>query len=263
MTHALRILQLEHQNLSRLLDLMDVQIRELGEGQAPDYRLLQIVAEYLSGYPDDVHHPKEDLIFRKLESRDSEAGSKLSRLLDEHREIRELTNNYTEIVGDSNTASDSPPEQIEAAMKKLVALYRHHIEMEETHFFPAAERILTRDDWAEINFAVSEQIDPLFDEAAEKYQGVREDIFRLNKEHRREYSAHTKLAEDIRTLARLTDILLFNQSMATRNIDAQLERLANGDYRLTIGNRTVLEIPECSETRAAWCAYYYLKGTGL
>ena len=263
MTHALRILVLEHQNLSRLFDLMDAHIRELGDGQPPDFGLLKIVAEYLSGYLDDVHHPKEDLIFRKLESRDSQAGSKHSRLLVEHREIGDLTKNYAEIVGDSSTASDSTAEQIQEAMKELVALYRHHIEMEETHFFPAAAQILTRGDWAEVNFAVSEKIDPLFDEAVEKYQGVREDIFRLNKEHREEHSAHTLLTEDIRTLAEMTDISRFNQTMVEKGIEAQLEQLANGGYRLTTIHRSVLEIPDCGEARAAWCAYYYLKGTGL
>lgn len=263
MTHALRILQLEHKNLSRLLDLMDTEINNLGEGQAPDFALLQSIAEYLSGYPDAVHHPKEDLIFRKLHRRNPEAGSNLSRILDEHAEIRELTQHYVAIVGDSDTSPEATSEQVQAALRKLVDYYRHHIEMEEAYFFPKASEVLTRDDWSEVNFAVSEQIDPLFDEAVEKYQDLRSDIFRRGREHREEHSAHTQFAADIRAVAQLSDIAQFNQLTAARASDTQLERLELGGYRLVAGNRTVLEIPECDETRAAWCAYYYLKGTDL
>lgn len=182
MAQSLRNLQLEHQNLGRLLDIMDEWIGDFSVSQAPDYRLLQIIADYLLGYPDEVHHPKEDLVFLKLQRRDSGAASKLSRLLDEHGELREITQEFAAVVGDSAEPTAPRTKQILQATRKLVDYYRRHIEMEEKHFFPTAERVLTRGDWAEIDFAANERMDPLLDEAETKYKNLRAKILRMSKE---------------------------------------------------------------------------------
>ena len=182
MPQSLRNLQLEHESLGRLLDIMAEWIADFSESQSPDYRLLQIIADYLLSYPDEVHHPKEDLIFLKLQHRDSGAASKLSQLLEEHRDLREITREFAAIVGDSTGSATSHAEQVLQATRKLVDYYRHHIEMEEEHFFPTAERVLTKRDWAEIDFAFSERTDPLLFEAETKYKNLRAKISRISKE---------------------------------------------------------------------------------
>ena len=161
---------------------MDECIGDGSDSQAPDYRLLQVIADYLLSYPDEVHHPKEDLIFLKLQRRDADAASKLSQLLDEHRELREITHEFAAILGDSMESAASRPEQVLQATRKLVDYYRHHIEMEEEHFFPTAERVLTKGDWADIDFAFSERTDPLLYEAETKYKNLRAKISRISKE---------------------------------------------------------------------------------
>ena len=182
MPQSLRNLQLEHQSLSLLLDTMDEWIGSLSVSQAPDYHLLHIIADYLLSYPDEVQHPKEDLILLKLQHRDPEAASKLSQLLDEHRELREITQEFAEMVGDATGPAASRHEQILQATRKLIDYYRHHIEMEEEHFFPTAERVLTKADWAEIDFAFSERTDPLLFEAETKYKNLRAKISRISRE---------------------------------------------------------------------------------
>jgi hemerythrin-like domain-containing protein len=182
MPQSVRNLQLEHQSLGRLLDIMDEWVGEFSASQAPDYRLLQTIADYLLSYPDDVHHPKEDLIFLKLQHRDSHAASKLAQLLDEHRDLREMTHEFAACVSDSTRPAASRPEQVLQATRKLVDYYRHHIRMEEEHFFPTAERVLTKGDWAEIDFAFSERTDPLLHEAETKYKNLRAKISRISKE---------------------------------------------------------------------------------
>ena len=182
MPQSLRNLQLEHQGLSGLLDIMDEWVGDVSESQAPDYRLLEVIADYLLSYPDEVHHPKEDLIFLKLQRRDPDAAAKLSQLLDEHRELREITHEFAAIVRDSTGPAASRPEQVLQATRRLVDYYRHHIEMEEEHFFPTAERVLTKGDWADIDFAFSERTDPLLYEAETKYKNLRAKISRISKE---------------------------------------------------------------------------------
>ena len=54
--------------------------------------------------------------------------------------------------------------------------------MEEKHFFPTAERVLSKRDWAEIDFALSERTDPLSFEAETKYKNLCAKISRISKE---------------------------------------------------------------------------------
>lgn len=182
MPQSLRNLQLEHQSLGRLLDILDEWVGDSGVSETPDYRLLQVIADYLLSYPDEVHHPKEDLIFLKILRRDSDAASKLSQLLDEHKELREITHNFAAVVDDSTGRPASRHEQVLQTTSRLVDYYRHHIEMEEEHFFPAAERVLTKGDWAEIDVAFNERTDPLLYEAETKYKNLRAKISRISKE---------------------------------------------------------------------------------
>ena len=182
MPQTLRNLQLEHQSLGLLLDIMDEWIGSVSVSQAPDYQLIQVIADYLLSYPDEVHHPKEDLIFLKLQRRDSDAASKLSQLLNEHREMREMTQEFAAIVGDPNGPAASRHEHVLQATRRLVDYYRRHIEMEEEYFFPTAERVLTRADWAEIDSAFSERTDPLLFEAETKYKNLRAKLSRISKE---------------------------------------------------------------------------------
>lgn len=182
MPQSLRNLQREHQSLGQLLNIMDEWVGDSGASEAPDYRLLQVIADYLLSYPDEVHHPKEDLIFLKIQRRDSDAASKLSQILDEHKELRELTQEFAAVVDDSTGPAASRHERVLQTTGRLVDYYRHHIEMEEEHFFPAAERVLTKGDWAEIDVAFNERTDPLLYEAETKYKNLRAKISRISKE---------------------------------------------------------------------------------
>ena len=86
MTQAMLILHLEHQNTGKLLGLIERELLALQAGKTPDYDLLNSIGDYLMDYPDQCHHPKEDLVFAKLQQRDSGAARRLGNLLDEHRE---------------------------------------------------------------------------------------------------------------------------------------------------------------------------------
>ncbi|MBT8078219.1 MAG: hypothetical protein KJO31_06560 [Gammaproteobacteria bacterium] len=59
--------------MTKLLDLMDHLFKQIQDGHAPDFRLLHDIGGYLSGYPDQVHHPKEDLIYRRLRKSDPQS----------------------------------------------------------------------------------------------------------------------------------------------------------------------------------------------
>ena len=85
MSDTMLLLHSDHQSMAKLLALLDEQIRVIEDGDSPDYGLLQSMLDYLSAYPDECHHPKEDLVFRKLRARDRAAADSLKNIIDEHR----------------------------------------------------------------------------------------------------------------------------------------------------------------------------------
>ena len=80
MPRAIAQLQLDHRNMTRLLDLLRRELDAYRAGQALDVDLLGSIMEYSLHYPDLCHHPLENLIYEKLVQRDPAAGAKVGDL---------------------------------------------------------------------------------------------------------------------------------------------------------------------------------------
>ena len=82
MTEAILLLRIEHHQADNLLSSIEDQIDLDGD---VDLELMQSIAEYFSGYPDECHHPVEDLVFRKMNSRDPKRAAAVAEILSEHK----------------------------------------------------------------------------------------------------------------------------------------------------------------------------------
>ncbi len=181
MPRAIMILQQEHKSLAKLLVLMRRLANELDDGRFPDIELLQEIGEYLSGYPELCHHPKEDLIFQRLQEIHPEILMPELDLPSEHRQLSGLIESY--VLSLRDYGGNATGNALAGTMRELVDSYEHHMLMEEQLFFPISISKLASDDWAAIGYAVSEQDDPLFDEASTKYARLRDKIFRSASKH--------------------------------------------------------------------------------
>ena len=180
MSDAILMLRLEHGNMIHLLTAIDEQVRELEQGTPPNHELLRSIVDYISGFPDQCHHPKEDLVFRKLERRAPEVAAKVDNLIEEHHQLTELTKEFATAVAAAERKPRASSEQLADVMRRFTQRYRHHMAMEEMYFFPAALDTLSRDDWAEIDFDMFDRTDPLFDDSNEEsFRALRAIIARL------------------------------------------------------------------------------------
>ena len=66
MTHAIDVLRQEHASMGRMLRLMTKLSREIAAGQSPDFAVLNDISDYLRGFPDEFHHPKEDTLLTQF-----------------------------------------------------------------------------------------------------------------------------------------------------------------------------------------------------
>jgi len=169
MTHAaLTIIHQEHGALSAMLRSMTMLLAEHRRHRSlPDFGVLRAMLFYVDEFPEKLHHTKEsDLLFPKLRSRSLAAREVLDRLDRDHargeRAIRELEHRLLGFEMLSGTDEEKARRlHFEQALKEYVDFYLEHMRIEETVVLPLAERVLTPDDWAEVNAAFQRNRDPL------------------------------------------------------------------------------------------------------
>ena len=177
MPEALRQLSKEHADLSKLLDLLDRELAVFATGERPDYDLVDAVIAYCLDYPDAVHHPKEDLIYGILKSRDAELARLVGDLEAEHRQIGAMTRELAEAMRQVLAEELVDRQSVHDLTQKFVHAYRHHIALEEGRVFPAAEKVLSQQDWAEIDARLEHRDDPLFGDAViDRFRALRANI---------------------------------------------------------------------------------------
>ncbi len=177
MAEALRQLSKEHADFSKLLDLLDRQLAVFAAGERPDYDLIGMVIDYCLDYPDAVHHPKEDLIYRILKSRDAELAQLVGDLEEEHRQIAEMTRELAEAMRQVLAEELVDRQSVHDLTRRFVRRYRHHIALEEERVFPSAAEVLSADDWVEIDGRLQQRDDPLFGDAVvERFRTLRANI---------------------------------------------------------------------------------------
>jgi hemerythrin-like domain-containing protein len=164
MTHAtLRIIHEEHAALSAMLrSILILLTQHRRSGTLPDFAALRAMLFYVDEFPEKRHHRKEsELLFPKLRARTPLNRELLDRLDDDHargeRSIRDLEHALLafEMLGEIRRQA------FEDAAQRYVDFYLAHMRLEEQHVLPLAERVLTEDDWAELDEAFSANRDPL------------------------------------------------------------------------------------------------------
>lgn len=164
MTHTtVRIIREEHAALAAMLRsiilLLDQHRRERSQ---PDFRALRAMLFYVDEFPEQRHHRKESqLLFPKLRARTPLSRDMLDRLDAEHARgehmIRELEHALLafEMLGEPRRAA------FEELARRYVDFYFSHMGLEEREILPLAERVLTREDWMELDEAFEANRDPL------------------------------------------------------------------------------------------------------
>jgi hemerythrin-like domain-containing protein len=164
MSHATsRIIREEHLALSAMLRAIVLLLAEHRRtGTLPDFGALRAMLFYVDEFPEKRHHRKESgKLFPKLRARTPLSRELLDRLDQDHaygeRRIRAVEHALLgfEILGEPRR------EAFEQALEGYVDFYLAHMALEEREILPLAERVLTEDDWADLDEAFQANRDPL------------------------------------------------------------------------------------------------------
>lgn len=162
----------EHIQIARLLDLLDEQIERIGSEETPDLELMLDIVDYTEHYPDLVHHPKEDVIYRTYLAHHREGGEHIEGLLEEHRNLIGMTKTFKDTLCQAiNGAMVVSTAELKGLAKNYSLKQRRHLDTEEGEVFPLLQDGLSAEEWEEIEAHAPGREDPLFGpQVAQQYQ---------------------------------------------------------------------------------------------
>ena len=178
---AIQIIQDEHRKLWRVASTVNIVADEMDAGSAVPAPFFHAVFDYIEGFIDKAHHPKEDdFLFRLLRLRTDRADAILAKLEAGHQQgpatLQALRSSLSR-------ASQGHCSEFTQALRTYTKYQEEHIRVEERDVMPLAREVLTADDWAAIDQAFLANEDPLFGEqASEKYRELYHRIVALAPE---------------------------------------------------------------------------------
>jgi hemerythrin-like domain-containing protein len=260
MPDSILVLQLEHRKIGKVLGLMRRQLAQL-QAELPVDRLMRESAlDYLSGFPDQCHHPKENLVYHKLIERFPALAESLRELTAEHEALDDLTRGVRQALSDARLELPDGAGKLAGQMQEFLEFYELHIAMEEQHFFPIALSHLSRSDFEEIDFSLYERLDSELSQDAEASYG---DLLAVLAQMGNLDGADGLMREDAVLLSGVHDLASFGAVLQKKGEAVKLAHSPAGGFTLVRDGQALLRIPACSEERAAWCAYYFLKGAAM
>jgi hemerythrin-like domain-containing protein len=173
MPRTMDVLLQEHRTIAKLLDLLERELGLLEKSPTPSYDLMLQIVDYFRTFPDLYHHPKEDLVFRRLVERDPEQAAKFGDLEAEHQHCSNRLADFSRAVVVTLLEAETPS-TFAGLARDFIDNERRHMASEENALFPAAIHCLTKDDWAEIDARSARFKDPLLEE----HTGDRLDLLR-------------------------------------------------------------------------------------
>ena len=162
-TSSISKIQAEHRSLAAVLDALSFLVKEVTEkGVAPRFGLLRLILDYIEGFPDHYHHPKEDLyLFPLVRRRSADAEGLISELEVQHTRGPELLRALRwELVCHEQGAHPSFAPFAELA-RNYIQFYWTHMRLEEDELLALARRVLGPEDWAEVDRAFAAYEDQL------------------------------------------------------------------------------------------------------
>jgi hemerythrin-like domain-containing protein len=160
---SLQIIKEEHSALAAMLRSLIMMV-ERGPDHEPQryFDVLRAMLFYVDEFPERLHHTKEtELLFPRVLKAAPETAAAIAQLDHDHvksqegiKELQHLLLAF-ELIGESRRAA------FEQAVKRYVDAYLVHMNLEESDIIPAAQRLLSDEDWAELDAAFALNCDPL------------------------------------------------------------------------------------------------------
>ena len=179
MHEALAHLQIDHRNMRQLLRILEEELQAHESRGSADFDLLKQILEYTLHYPNLIHHPREEALFRRLLERDPASKALVGDLTKEHEDLARLTHRFAAALHNVAHDVELPRALFGKLADEYISRSRQHMDAEEQKFFPRIMAVFSDEDWADFDGLVAKGYDPLFGTSIEKhYKSLHERILR-------------------------------------------------------------------------------------
>ncbi len=163
----------DHSHIRQLIQLLD----PVAGGDVDRHHLQRAadVMRYMTGYPDQFHHPREDLMFGPLAERDAASCDEVGRLREEHVRLGEQGLVLHEALAACLEADRLVETDLAVMIRDYADAQRSHMDREEQSVFSKARLVLTLEDWSGIDSVLAARPDPLFGKRVQRsFRDLRE-----------------------------------------------------------------------------------------
>ncbi|MCK7596297.1 hemerythrin domain-containing protein [Microbulbifer sp. CAU 1566] len=179
MNNIYRQLCNDHKHMQNLLDVFEHLLHELGK-QDRDPATLSMILEaldYFSVYPDQWHHPVEDLVFEQLLSKPVEIRDVVARITAEHSAIAEATRTMNQLFYAVANDAAVERERLFSTAQNYISLQREHMKKENEILLPLVNQYLTDNDWNKVTATLANRQSGHFHQGVKQlYEAIYQDL---------------------------------------------------------------------------------------
>ena len=164
---TLELLYRDHDNLRRILYLLEQLLIDIYRGSSQGYPMIQRLLAYIQDHPERIHHPAEEAIFSvifKNELSNRKFREDVKTLMKEHSEIEDIIRNAVETVGPVLVSTNPDITDFGNKLSTLINRQRSHLLFEEMNIYPYIAEHLGNEDWEEIAVLIPDYEYPIFAE---------------------------------------------------------------------------------------------------
>ena len=154
-------LRSEHRTMRKLLEMLQRQIELVADDRPPNGDLLLEITEYFRSYPDLFHHPKEELILRRVADRNPAALDTLVVLEEAHEDSSRELGRFSRAVVRLLIEPQEAEDRFLSAALAFVESERRQMAWEDEQLFTLAEQSLNDNDWSQIEASLTSLADPV------------------------------------------------------------------------------------------------------
>ncbi|WP_036820474.1 hemerythrin domain-containing protein, partial [Photobacterium sanctipauli] len=153
----------EHGYIGRLLQILQLKLTAIRNGQPVNYSLIKDIVEYLQKHAECCHHPKEDILYHYYLAHYADKNGAMQNLEHEHEELAQLTHEFADTVDMILMDAVIPLDLFAEKLNTFVMRQRAHLEFEEKHIIPLIRKHFTDEDWHAVSLDYEQcECDPLF-----------------------------------------------------------------------------------------------------
>jgi len=163
MENIIQQIHTDHRHIVKILSILRHELKLLeNNSEEANFELISDSLDYLAHYPDEYHHPKEEVIFAYHLQRSDEMRDEIERLMNQHRNLHEATQRINEITTAILQGDVHLRETYINTLAGFIQQQTSHLENEEKAVLPMLEQRLNDQDWINIEQQMPTQADPLF-----------------------------------------------------------------------------------------------------